>query len=85
MFTPSSDLYFDWLRGRMRFQMSKESYSKFLAKCEIEKRCVREQVLILDSVQNMFIINSLEKNYYSDKRYYWYHFFMITAPHVSVI
>ena len=75
MYTPSSDLYFNWLRGRMLFHMSIESYSKFLANCENEKRSVREQVLDMDSVQTMFIINSLEKKYYSDKRYYWYHIF----------
>ena len=75
MFTFSSDLYFNWLRGRMVFQMSKEMYDIFMTKCVREKRSVREQVLEMDSTQIMFIIRSLEHDYNPKNRYYRYMFF----------
>ena len=75
MFTPASDVYFDWLRGNMLFHLSKQTYSSFITGYEHQKRGVCEHVLALDSAQTMFIIHSLENNYKIYNRYYWYLFF----------
>jgi len=75
MFTPASDVYFDWLRGNMLFHLSKQTYSSFITEYKHQKRGICEHVLALDSAQTMFIIHSLENNHKIYNRYYWYLFF----------
>jgi len=66
--------YVNFARGRMLYQLSRESYDRFMATYMYENRRIREQVLALDSAQTMFVLHFLENNYLPENREYWYHF-----------
>ena len=70
------NFYWNFARGRMLYQLSKESYDRFMATYMYENRRIREQVFALDSAQTMFIVNFLENNYLPENRNYWYHFLL---------
>ena len=66
---------YNFARGKMNYYLSKTSYERFINEYMSENREIREQVFELDSLQTMFMLQFLEKNY-NKYPYYHYNFFL---------
>lgn len=67
--------YVKFMRGKLPYRLSKSTYAAFLYEYNYFKRGVKEQVLNLDSDQELEMIAFLENNYLPENREYAYDFF----------
>jgi hypothetical protein len=61
--------------GKLNYRLAAESYDRFVANYQYEKRWVREQVLNLDSNQKQLAFEFLINNAKPENSYYQYDFF----------
>jgi hypothetical protein len=69
------NFYIKFLRGKLRYKLSRYSYANFLREYHRQKRGVIEQVLQLDSTTQQNLIQFLETNNLPENQYYYYDFF----------
>lgn len=74
-FAFSDDFYFQFTMGKLNYRLAAESYDRFVANYQYEKRWVREQVLNLDSNQKQLAFEFLINNAKPENSYYQYDFF----------
>ena len=74
-FAFSNDFYFQFTMGKLNYRLAAESYDRFVANYQYEKRWVREQVLNLDSNQKQLAFEFLINNAKPENSYYRYDFF----------
>jgi hypothetical protein len=67
--------YMKFMRGKLPYRLSRSTYAAFLYEYNYFKRGVKEQVLNLDSEQELELIAFLENNYLPENREYAYDFF----------
>ena len=71
-FTPDFNIKF--IRGKLLYSLSVESFSDFLYTYQIERRSVREQLLQLNCAEKLRLKNALLVNAREENRYYRYDF-----------
>jgi hypothetical protein len=69
------NFYANFVRGRMLYRLSAQTFDDFMDSYMYENRSVREQVLVLDSAQTVYMAQFIENNYLPENRHYRYHFF----------
>jgi hypothetical protein len=69
------NFYMKFLRGKLDYMLSVESFERFQLGYYYGNQWVIEQVLGLDSVQKQTVFNHLAINYRPENRYYKYDFF----------
>lgn len=71
--TPNFALKF--MRGQLKYSLSKGSFSHFLKRYKAEKKGVFEEKLNLTQKDKALFYTLLKNNYKSENRYYYYNFF----------
>jgi hypothetical protein len=68
------DFYAKFIRGKLLYFLSVESFDDFMYQYRIESRSVQEQVLQLSCDEKQKLLNALGENAQEDKKYYRYDF-----------
>ncbi len=68
------NFYYKFTRGKLLYELSRGSFSRFMYSYEVENRWVKEQKLNLTTEEKNSFLAFLENNYKPDNRYYKYDF-----------
>lgn len=69
------NFYLKFAQGKLKYQMSKHSFSDFYHTYAYYNRTIREQVLNLTSTEKQQVLEALQLNYKPENRKYLYDFF----------
>lgn len=69
------NFYTNFLKGKLLYSLSKQSYPRLLQSYHYEQRSVYEQPLNLSETQRQQLLQALEENYKPENRAYLYEFF----------
>lgn len=68
------DFYMKFVRGKLNYFLSAESYDEFIRFYQYEQRSITEQVLALSCTEKLKLYQALKDNLSEEKRYYKYDF-----------
>tara|TARA_R110000868_G_scaffold14075_17_gene65853 strand:+ start:29642 stop:30811 length:1170 start_codon:yes stop_codon:yes gene_type:complete len=68
------NFYLKFTRGKLLYQLGRQSFSNFMFGYELENRWVQEQLLQLNQDERNRLFKFLENNYLPENRYYKYDF-----------
>lgn len=68
------NFYLKFTRGKLLYQLARQSFASFLYAYEVENRWVREQTLELSQKERNDFFKFLEKNHLPENKYYKYDF-----------
>src|SRR5690606_35915179 len=68
------DFYTKFIRGKLLYFLSVESFEDFIYQYEMESRSIQEQILLLDCGEKHRLLEALHQNAQPQNRYYRYDF-----------
>jgi hypothetical protein len=68
------DFDIKFMRGKLLYFLSRQSFDEFMYQYREERRSVQEQVLLLSCDEKQKLVNALAENAQDDKKYYRYDF-----------